>query len=338
MNFRKAYKEANDEIKGDRSILDNLGEKSKAPKTIRLHKVYAFAGCAAALVIVCAVTALPDFLGTDKNLPDTIMESVTEEHKVNGEAFTEDKQSEEPNIASKDMPKTDKEDESILETGNCETYSKKTNTYDYNNEIKAYSASDSAAKDSGVSYEADEEISRESENSVTDVSVFSARSLNESEDKSAEKNEAQEELKDNTVNAEEESKQEMPVGSGGSGVLSRSIYNESPTVTAEEFFILSGIDKSKLELEGFTLTIPEKAEVILSDNGDNYYKADFYLSDGAEKSINVTISTQGGETKFSIYKSGNTVSAVCDTGDKKISVSAVNVSEDTVSDYVERIK
>lgn len=338
MNFRKAYKEANDEIKGDRSILDNLGEKNKAPKTIRLHKVYAFAGCAAALVIVCAVTALPDFLGPDKNPQDTIMESVKEEHMVNGEALTEDRQGEVPNTASMDMPKTDKEDEAILETENSAIYSKKANTYDYNNELKAYSASDSSAKDSGVSYEADEEMGRETENSVTDVSVFSARALNESEDRIAEKNEAQEELKCNAVNAEEESKQDMPVGSAGSGALSRSIYNENPTVTAEEFFVLSGIDKSKLELEGFTLTIPEKAEVILSDNGDNYYKADFYLSDGAEKSINVTISTQGGETKFSIYTSDNTVSAVCDTVDKKISVFAVNVSEDTVSDYVEKIK
>ena len=69
MNFKDIYKEANDEIKGDRKIIEGLfdmpekmPEKKKSPAKI----IYAFGSVAAAAVILFAVTYLPDF----KKVPD----------------------------------------------------------------------------------------------------------------------------------------------------------------------------------------------------------------------------------------------------------------------------
>lgn len=340
MNFKKVYKEANDSIKGDRSILYHLGEKKNEKKVISLHKVYAFAGCAAALVIVCAVTAMPDRLMSDKDLPDTALQGVSEKITAESVDLTEADLENESGGETKDIIKIEQNEKNLYENEISEQASDKANTY--KKEVETDGAKESLAKSPETSAVQDERASVESDNAVMSVSAFSVRATNDNADQGAEENES---LKEDNKASEDTSNKDRPLGavsSGGSGSgavsSSRAISGDRETVSIEDFFAASGIDKDNLKLEGFELEIPQNAEVITEDDGTNYYKANFYLYDGGEKSINLTISTKGEKENFSILNSGNIVSALYETLDKKIEISAVNVSEEEISGYINKIK
>lgn len=344
MNFKKVYKEANDSIKGDRSILYNLGEKENKKKVIALKKVYTFAGCAAALVIVCAVTALPEHLMSDKDLYDTAVQGVSGKITAESVDLTEAGLEAASDAESKDMLKTEQDEERLLENENSESASAVKNTYDYKKDITADKETESLSINSESFEGAEKKVSEESENAVMSASVFSVRAMNEDADRAAEENGAMTEYENNKA-SENISNDDIPPGAVGSGSSgggavrsSRAASDEVESVSVEKLFDAARIDKDNLKLEGFELEIPQNAEVIISDDGSYSYRACLYLYDGEEKSINLTISTKGEKENFSILNSGNIVSALYETLDKKIEISAVNVSEEEISGYINKIK
>lgn len=62
MNFRDAYKSANDEIHADRQLLDNIIKGKKSPKAYYFRPAYTYGCAAAAVIIVIALTAYPDLM------------------------------------------------------------------------------------------------------------------------------------------------------------------------------------------------------------------------------------------------------------------------------------
>lgn len=84
MNFKNVYKEANDEIKGDRSILEEIYAGKKVKKK-NYKPLYRIAGTAAAVVVLCVATTMPlpkDRApeGSSKNADKTELEVKSEEH------------------------------------------------------------------------------------------------------------------------------------------------------------------------------------------------------------------------------------------------------------------
>ena len=68
MNFRDAYKSANDEIHADRQLLDNIIKGKKSKKAYYFRPAYTYGCAAAAVIIVIALTAYPDLMHQPKEI------------------------------------------------------------------------------------------------------------------------------------------------------------------------------------------------------------------------------------------------------------------------------
>ena len=89
MNFKECYKKANDEINGDKSLLEKILTAPTKEKNKITPFVYKFASCAAAIILVGTVVLMPELKDkfavkeeSAEEVCDKITENAAEENKV----------------------------------------------------------------------------------------------------------------------------------------------------------------------------------------------------------------------------------------------------------------
>ncbi len=325
MNFKDVYKAANDDIKGDREILKSVLDGSFAPKKKKSPAkiIYAFGSIAAAAVLLVTVTYMPDFKNTpDETVPsdmtaksaDSDTEKESTEVIFDGADVGGDKSD---NPSAEVRPETERKAEKKAppvntdkapEVKNDAAVEVNENTKD--SEVNAGETHAMIA--SAPAPEAEkEEIKAKEEN----ISTFAADAI-----------------------AEEEPKEKVASGSsarGGGGAANS--FLEETKVPVDEFFTLLGFDKERLSLSGYELKMPDEASVILDGEGAAVSaSAEFYLSAGGSH-ISVTLSKGSAATDKTVTVTDGIVSAYADNGKVSAYVSALNATEETVSDYMDKI-
>mgnify|MGYP001077342243 FL=1 len=337
MNFKDIYKEANDEIKGDREILKSVLDGSFTPKKKKspVKIVYAFGSLAAAAAILFAVTYMPDFNKTpdEKAPPLTVSIRTNEgEKKIKEADSVADKKSE-----------TEKEKTAPVKE-NVRSYEKKETGQEVKAEAKAAPVPEETEKAAAPAPE-------EAENAAAPGVTYN---MAESEPVSGDISNVKEKDSGITYFAEagltDENKENgkevgdmvtrsvsggAAVTSGGGGAAnSVSVPSEIPV---DEFFTVIGFDEEKLSLPGFRLKMPETADMTADNEGNILsLSAEFYLESDASH-ISVTLSKGGTVTEKTVTVFDGGVSAYADNGRVSAYISALGTDETTVSGYMDKI-
>lgn len=337
MNFKDIYKEANDEIKGDREILKSVLDGSFTPKKKKspVKIVYAFGSLAAAAAILFAVTYMPDFNKTpDEKVPPLTVSIRTNEgeKKIKEADSVADKKSE-----------TEKEKTAPVKE-NVRSYEKKETGQEVKAEAKAAPVPEETEKAAAPAPE-------EAENAAAPGVTYN---MAESEPVSGDISNVKEKDSGITYFAEagltDENKENgkevrdmvtrsvsggAAVTSGGGGAAnSVSVPSEIPV---DEFFTVIGFDEEKLSLPGFRLKMPETADMTADNEGNILsLSAEFYLESDASH-ISVTLSKGGTVTEKTVTVVDGGVSAYADNGKVSAYISALGTDETTVSGYMDKI-
>ena len=337
MNFKDIYKEANDEIKGDREILKSVLDGSFTPKKKKspVKIVYAFGSLAAAAAILFAVTYMPDFNKTpDEKVPPLTVSIRTNEgeKKIKEADSVADKKSE-----------TEKEKTAPVKE-NVRSYEKKETGQEVKAEAKAAPVPEETEKAAvpapeeaenaaapGVTYNMAEsepvsgDISNVKEKD-SGITYFAEAGLTD------ENKENGKEVRDMVTRSVSGG---AAVTSGGGGAAnSVSVPSEIPV---DEFFTVIGFDEEKLSLPGFRLKMPETADMTADNEGNILsLSAEFYLESDASH-ISVTLSKGGTVTEKTVTVFDGGVSAYADNGRVSAYISALGTDETTVSGYMDKI-
>lgn len=337
MNFKDIYKEANDEIKGDREILKSVLDGSFTPKKKKspVKIVYAFGSLAAAAAILFAVTYMPDFNKTpDEKVPPLTVSIRTNEgeKKIKEADSVADKKSE-----------TEKEKTAPVKE-NVRSYEKKETGQEVKAEAKAAPVPEETEKAAAPAPE-------EAENAAAPSVTYN---MAESEPVSGDISNVKEkdsgityfaeagltdEYKENGKEAGDMVTRSVSGGaavtSGGGGAAnSVSVPSEIPV---DEFFTVIGFDEEKLSLPGFRLKMPETADMTADNEGNILsLSAEFYLESDASH-ISVTLSKGGTVTEKTVTVVDGGVSAYADNGRVSAYISALGTDETTVSGYMDKI-
>lgn len=337
MNFKDIYKEANDEIKGDREILKSVLDGSFTPKKKKspVKIVYAFGSLAAAAAILFAVTYMPDFNKTpdEKAPPLTVSIRTNEgEKKIKEADSVADKKSE-----------TEKEKTAPVKE-NVRSYEKKETGQEVKAEAKAAPVPEETEKAAvpapeeaenaaapGVTYNMAEsepvsgDISNVKEKD-SGITYFAEAGLTD------ENKENGKEVRDMVTRSVSGG---AAVTSGGGGAAnSVSVPSEIPV---DEFFTVIGFDEEKLSLPGFRLKMPETADMTADNEGNILsLSAEFYLESDTSH-ISVTLSKGGTVTEKTVTVVDGGVSAYADNGRVSAYISALGTDETTVSGYMDKI-
>ena len=337
MNFKDIYKEANDEIKGDREILKSVLDGSFTPKKKKspVKIVYAFGSLAAAAAILFAVTYMPDFNKTpDEKVPPLTVSIRTNEgeKKIKEADSVADKKSE-----------TEKEKTAPVKE-NVRSYEKKETGQEVKAEAKAAPVPEETEKAAVPAPE-------EAENAAAPGVTYN---MAESEPVSGDISNVKEKDSGITYFAEagltDENKENgkeagdmvtrsvsggAAVTSGGGGAAnSVSVPSEIPV---DEFFTVIGFDEEKLSLPGFRLKMPETADMTADNEGNILsLSAEFYLESDTSH-ISVTLSKGGTVTEKTVTVVDGGVSAYADNGRVSAYISALGTDETTVSGYMDKI-
>lgn len=337
MNFKDIYKEANDEIKGDREILKSVLDGSFTPKKKKspVKIVYAFGSLAAAAAILFAVTYMPDFNKTpDEKVPPLTVSIRTNEgeKKIKEADSVADKKSE-----------TEKEKTAPVKE-NVRSYEKKETGQEVKAEAKAAPVPEETEKAAapapedaenaaapGVTYNMAEsepvsgDISNVKEKD-SGITYFAEAGLTD------ENKENGKEVRDMVTRSVSGG---AAVTSGGGGAAnSVSAPSEIPV---DEFFTVIGFDEEKLSLPGFRLKMPETADMTADNEGNILsLSAEFYLESDASH-ISVTLSKGDTVTEKTVTVVDGGVSAYADNGRVSAYISALGTDETTVSGYMDKI-
>lgn len=337
MNFKDIYKEANDEIKGDREILKSVLDGSFTPKKKKspVKIVYEFGSLAAAAAILFAVTYMPDFNKTpDEKVPPLTVSIRTNEgeKKIKEADSVADKKSE-----------TEKEKTAPVKE-NVRSYEKKETGQEVKAEAKAAPVPEETEKAAAPAPE-------EAENAAAPSVTYN---MAESEPVSGDISNVKEkdsgityfaeagltdEYKENGKEAGDMVTRSVSGGaavtSGGGGAAnSVSVPSEIPV---DEFFTVIGFDEEKLSLPGFRLKMPETADMTADNEGNILsLSAEFYLESDASH-ISVTLSKGGTVTEKTVTVVDGGVSAYADNGRVSAYISALGTDETTVSGYMDKI-
>lgn len=348
MNFKDIYKEANDGIKGDREILKSVLDGSFAPKKKKspVKIVYAFGSLAAAAAILFAVTYMPDFNKTpDEKVPPLAVSIRTNEgeKKIKEADSVADKKSE-----------TEKEKTAPVKE-NVRSYEKKETGQEVKAEAKAAPVPEETEKAAEtVPEETEKSAAPAPEEAENAAAPGVAYNMAESEPVSGDISNVKEKdsgityfaeagLTDEYKEAGKEARDMVTrsvsggaaVTSGGGGAAnSVSVPSE---ISVDEFFTVIGFGKEKLSLPGFRLKMPETADKTADKDGNILsLSAEFYL-EGDTSHISVTLSKGGTVTEKTVTVFDGGVSAYADNGKVSAYVSALNVTKDTVSGYMDKI-
>lgn len=337
MNFKDIYKEANDEIKGDREILKSVLDGSFTPKKKKspVKIVYAFGSLAAAAAILFAVTYMPDFNKTpDEKVPPLTVSIRTNEG--------EKKIKEADSVADKKSEKEKEKTAPVKE--NVRSYEKKETGQEVKAEAKAAPVPEETEK---AAVPAPEEAENAAAPSVT-------YNMAESEPVSGDISNVKEKDSGITYFAEagltDENKENgkevgdmvtrsvsggAAVTSGGGGAAnSVSVPSE---ISVDEFFTVIGFDEEKLSLPGFRLKMPETADMTADNEGNILsLSAEFYLESDTSH-ISVTLSKGGTVTEKTVTVVDGGASAYADNGRVSAYISALGTDETTVSGYMDKI-
>ena len=326
MNFKDIYKEANDEIKGDREILKSVLDGSFTPKKKKspVKIVYAFGSLAAAAAILFAVTYMPDFNKTpDEKVPPLTVSIRTNEgeKKIKEADSVADKKSEtekektapvKENVRSYEKKETGQEVKAEAKAAPVpeETENAAAPGVTYNmaeSEPVSGDISNVKEKDSGITYFAEAGLTDENKENGKEVRDMVTRSVSGG----------------------------AAVTSGGGGAAnSVSVPSEIPV---GEFFTVIGFDEEKLSLPGFRLKMPETADMTADNEGNILsLSAEFYLESDASH-ISVTLSKGGTVTEKTVTVFDGGVSAYADNGRVSAYISALGTDETTVSGYMDKI-
>lgn len=348
MNFKDIYKEANDGIKGDREILKSVLDGSFTPKKKKspVRIVYAFGSLAAAAAILFAVTYMPDFNNTpDEKAPPLAVSIRTNE----GE-----KKIKEADSVADTESETEKEKTAPVKE-NVRSYEKKETGQEVKAEAKAAPVPEETEKSAAPLPEGTEKSAvpapEETEKAAAPgVAYNMAESESASGDISNVKDKnsgiayfAEAGLTDEYKEAGKEVRDMVTrsvsggaaVTSGGGGAANS--VSEPSEIPVDEFFTVIDFDKEKLSLPGFRLKMPETADMTADNEGNILsLSAEFYL-EGDTSHISVTLSKGGTVTEKTVTVFDGGVSAYADNGKVSAYVSALNVTVDTVSGYMDKI-
>lgn len=319
MNFKDIYKEANDEIKGDREILKSVLDGSFTPKKKKspVKIVYAFGSLAAAAAILFAVTYMPDFNKTpDEKAPPLAVSIRTNEG--------EKKIKEADSVADAES-ETEKEKTAPVKE-NVRSYEKKETGQEVKAEAKAAPVPEETEKAAvpapGVTYNMAEsepvsgDISNVKEKD-SGITYFAEAGLTD----------------ENKENGKEVGDMVTRSVSGGAA-NSVSVPSEIPV---DEFFTVIGFDEEKLSLPGFRLKMPETADMTADNEGNILsLSAEFDLESDTSH-ISVTLSKGGTVTEKTVTVVDGGVSAYADNGRVSAYISALGTDETTVSGYMDKI-
>ena len=337
MNFKDIYKEANDEIKGDREILKSVLDGSFTPKKKKspVKIVYAFGSLAAAAAILFAVTYMPDFNKTpdEKAPPLTVSIRTNEgEKKIKEADSVADKKSE-----------TEKEKTAPVKE-NVRSYEKKETGQEVKAEAKAAPVPEETEK---AAVPAPEEAENAAAPSVTynmaESEPVSGDISNVKEKDSGITYFAEAGLTDeNKENGKEAGDMVTRSVSGGAAVTSggggaANSVSVPSEISVDEFFTVIGFDEEKLSLPGFRLKMPETADMTADNEGNILsLSAEFYLESDTSH-ISVTLSKGGTVTEKTVTVVDGGVSAYADNGRVSAYISALGTDETTVSGYMDKI-
>lgn len=337
MNFKDIYKEANDEIKGDREILKSVLDGSFTPKKKKspVKIVYAFGSLAAAAAILFAVTYMPDFNKTpDEKVPPLTVSIRTNEgeKKIKEADSVADKKSE-----------TEKEKTAPVKE-NVRSYEKKETGQEVKAEAKAAPVPEETEK---AAVPAPEDAENAAAPSVTynmaESEPVSGDISNVKEKDSGITYFAEAGLTDeNKENGKEAGDMVTRSVSGGAAVTSggggaANSVSVPSEISVDEFFTVIGFDEEKLSLPGFRLKMPETADMTADNEGNILsLSAEFYLESDASH-ISVTLSKGGTVTEKTVTVVDGGVSAYADNGRVSAYISALGTDETTVSGYMDKI-
>ncbi|MBQ2941728.1 MAG: hypothetical protein IJD97_05780 [Clostridia bacterium] len=327
MNFKESYKKANDEIKGDRALLDKILNTPVKEKTKITPFVYKFASCAAAIILVGAVILMPEikekFVSENEN---TVAEECTVEEakysiladtaEVTEEAtdghISEKAEETETTITFKAVRK----EENSKEVSESETYATGT-----------------------VAMGAISEDNQDTEAVNGAAGVFSVEEAADEELKVAENY-------DSVMEAAEEAAPKTKIASGGGGggaPATRSMTARTATKTtaeeksASEIIALIGINEESLVPSGMTLTSSEVTYTEFSPEGNiTAYEINMvYEKEGAKIILRLTDSA----TPLALDVAGHSgmVSASKTFGNTDIFITAYNFTLEDVENYLNGI-
>lgn len=341
MNFKDVYKEAVDEIKGDREIL-NRPVKKKNTYEGKAKIIYAFGSAAAAAVLLFTVSSMPDFhspIAETKNEKsiervennihekneetsdtDMVLEKKTEPEKEQSAPKTVTEEQQKKTIPSASVQKqapevpVEKHDEPVVEKRHVRGSSNSKSelikeSADNNDSVSPMSEAAYVEEDNGVV----------AFSGSSDVIIESATEENN-------------DFSDEVIIAKSSGGATTYARGGGGGAA-----NTAENMPIEEFFAISNLEKEKIELDGYSVLMPEAAEVLHDEEGEVVsFVASFYLSKN-ESHLNVTISKGDAYRDSEIYSYEDETVASSDNGNISVYISALNVPEETVKTYLDKL-
>lgn len=335
MNFKESYKKANDEITGDRALLDKILTTPVKEKKKISPIVYRFASCAAAIILVGAIILMPEmkekFITEEtanaseeakEEASATILADVAEEtEEVYEEAYD--------GHTSVETETNEKTKTTVKKEKAAETSESVVATENYANE----EATNSALTEDGVE-------------AASDETAFSIYSRNEEEDfgkaeglQGAETSAASEEVQP-SESAEPKIKLSSGGSGGGSSARSAAVYDDSEdadVLSVSDIIGHIGINENSLVPLNMTLINSEVSYFEFSPEGNiTAYEINMVFEQNDAKLI-IRLTDSATPLEFNVAGDAGMISASKTIGKTDIFITAYNLTFEDVENYVNSI-
>ncbi|MDO5479787.1 MAG: hypothetical protein Q4G23_11565 [Clostridia bacterium] len=363
MNFKESYKKANDEIKGDRELLDKILNTPVKEKTKITPFAYKFASCAAAIILVGAIILMPEI--KEKFVTEEEAAYVTESSAPEYDVLADTSEEAMPMMASEEAIIEETKDGYMdAETETVKTTSATTNAENEKATVDtAYKRAESTPDNGenvimGAHY---------SEPETTVEEEAATEDLLRTDDVAEESDDAKEASEEPTFTADEvvstseatiaetehasevatvpsESGEKVKIASGGgSSSAARNMTGaeeaekEKRDVTISEAIALIGINEASLTPSGMALTSSEVTYAEFSPEGNiTAYEINMvFEKDGAKVIIRITDSAT--PLAFDVAGHSGMISASKTVGGTDVFVTAYNLTSEEVTNYLSGI-
>ncbi len=317
MNFKECYKKANDEIKGDRALLENILNTPQKEKAKIIPIVYKAASVAAAFVLIVTIALMPG-----------IKEKFIVDEEVHAETETEEVTAEESIELAYDTAEAEK-GAAVFSVRTVEGERAAENAKE-----KAEPAEASVVPEVAVINETDSDIvAYSAEYDETEVAVASEEAYDGDVNDIALTSEAEA-----PVVAEEAPKTEIAASGGGGGApaVMKSAKPKKSSYTARDVLAHIGIDYESLTLEGMALTENSILAEFAEDGTISYYYIDITLSDG-DKHMSIILTDSATPLAYDVSEAEGGVIVSKTYKSTDVFITAQNMTKDEVENYINSI-
>ncbi len=323
MNFKESYKKANDEIEGDKALLDKILSTPVKEKSKITPIVYKTASLAAAFLLIITIALMPEitekFSVNEASVSETEAEDIEEAVSEESIGVLADSEEADDGAVTFSVKRAEDLNETESTSVNMKTKETAPETVPSYNVAVVNGVNDEIAAYSG---EAEATEVKEADETAYDSSKNGIALAAETQ----------------TISEEAEEVQSAEVRASGGGSSFAVMKSAGPKAKYAAGAVLAGIGISyeSLEISGMMLTEDNVSAEYSEDGTISSYDIEITLSD-EERVVTVLLTDSVTPLAFSVTEDGGVISASKTLNNTDIFITAYNMTKEEIENYINAI-